>query len=82
MGVLVDVTHPCDGEVDLVLAAVKDAHREATLVQPLHDERPGRAGPADHERARLGHWLIPPSKFNSPRCRAGGGDCTRVRRGC
>jgi hypothetical protein len=53
--VLMDVAHVGDGEVDLVLAAVEDRHRVAALVQALDDERTGRPGPPDHERARLGH---------------------------
>ena len=53
MRVLVDVADPGDGELDLVLAAVEDRHLVAALVQPLDDERPGRAGPADHQGARL-----------------------------
>ena len=53
--VLVDVPDVRDRELELVLPAVQDRHVEAALVQALHDERPGRAGPTDHERAGIGH---------------------------
>ena len=36
----------------LVLAAVQDRHLVAALVQPLDDDRPRRARPADHQSAQ------------------------------
>jgi hypothetical protein len=54
----VDVAHVGDGELDLVLAAVEDRDVVAAVGQALHDERPGRPGASDDQRARLPH-LVP-----------------------
>jgi hypothetical protein len=64
VGVADDALDGRRDEVGVVSAPVQDRHLVAALDEPVHQVRPRRAGPADHQRAHLA--TIPLSRSAPP----------------